>query len=320
MTIVNTIEVDGINVFYRSAGPSSAPVLLLLHGFPSSSFQFRNLIPLLAAKYRVIAPDLPGFGFTSVPDERKYVYTFDSLSNTVEKFLDALSIDKFALYIFDYGAPTAIRLALRSPTRITAIVTQNGNAYDDGFGAAFWKPLQAYWASSTKFSATSPEAQALVPFLSFGTTKWQYTNGVPANLLHRVDPAAYTLDAALLARPGQTEIQLSLFYDYGTNPALYPQFHEYLRKSGVPVLAMWAANDIIFVKPGAEAFKRDVKDVVVKFVDSGHFALETHVQKRSTSFYRSASFKCRNPLVLGIMAGGKLQLILAHRSLQAMYI
>ncbi|KAI0065729.1 alpha/beta-hydrolase [Artomyces pyxidatus] len=276
---LSIIEVDGINVFYRSAGPSSAPVLLLLHGFPSSSFQFRNLIPLLAAKYRVFAPDLPGFGFTSVPDERKYVYTFDSLSNTVEKFLDALSIDKFALYIFDYGAPTAIRLALRSPTRITAIVTQNGNAYDDGFGAAFWKPLTAYWASSTKFSATSPEALALLPYFSFDKTEWQYTNGVPANLLHRVDPAAYNLDAALLTRPGQTEIQLSLFYYYGTNPPLYPQFHEYLRKSGVPVLAMWGANDAVFVKAGAEAFKRDVKDIVVKLVDTGHFALETHVEE-----------------------------------------
>jgi pimeloyl-ACP methyl ester carboxylesterase len=274
---LNTIEADGVKVFYRSAGQPTAPVLLLLHGFPSSSFQFRELIPLLAPKFRVLAPDLPGFGFTEVPAERKYQYTFDNLSLTIEAFLGALKVDKFAVYIFDYGSPTAFRIAVRHPQRVTAIITQNGNAYTEGLGADFWAPLQKYWAAPA-FSASSPEAQAFVPFLSLGPTKWQYTHGVPENLLARVAPEAYTLDAALLAREGQQETQLALFYDYGTNPKLYPVWQEYLRTSRVPVLAIWGANDPIFIKAGAEAFKRDVKDLVVDYVDSGHFALETHVE------------------------------------------
>ncbi|KAI0040941.1 alpha/beta-hydrolase [Auriscalpium vulgare] len=274
---LNSLEVDGLNVFYRAAGSIANPVLLLLHGFPSSSFQFRNLIPLLAVKYRVIAPDLPGFGFTLVPTERDYLHTFNNLSYTVEKFLDALNIEKFALYVFDYGAPVGFRLAIRHPTRVTAIITQNGNAYDEGLGQ-FWEPFRKYWASTTTFTTTSPEALALLPLLTFGPTKQQYTHGVPPALLARIDPAAYTLDTALLARPGQDDVQLSLFYDYGTNLMLYPQFQEYLRTSGVPVLVMWGMNDAIFVKAGAEAYRRDAKDLVMKNVDSGHFALETHVE------------------------------------------
>jgi len=274
---LNTIEADGVKVFYRSAGPPTAPVLLLLHGFPSSSFQFRELIPLLATKFRVLAPDLPGFGFTEVPAERKYQYKFDSLSVTIEAFLDVLKVDKFAVYIFDYGSPTAFRIAVRHPQRVTAIITQNGNAYEEGLGADFWAPLRKYWAAPA-FSASSPDAQALVPFLQLGPTKWQYTHGVPEQLLSRVAPEAYTLDAALLAREGQQETQLALFYDYGTNLGHYPRWQEYLRTSGVPVLALWGRNDPIFVKAGAEAFKRDVKDLVLDYVDSGHFALETHVE------------------------------------------
>jgi len=278
---LNTIQADGVNVFYRSAGQKSSPALLLLHGFPASSFQFRNLIPLLAQSYHVIAPDLPGFGFTDVPEARGYKYTFDSLASTVEAFVDALGIDKFAVYIFDYGAPTAIRVALHHPSRVTAIISQNGNAYDEGFGAEFWAPFRKYWASSETFSTTSPEARAIVPYaLTLDVTKWQYTNGVPQALLSRVDPAAYTLDTALMAREGQDEVQLSLFFDYRTNLALYPKFHEYLRTSGVPVLAMWGANDDIFVKAGAEAFRKDVRPELleVRLVESGHFPLETHVE------------------------------------------
>ncbi|KAF8265706.1 putative hydrolase or acyltransferase of alpha/beta superfamily [Lactarius quietus] len=274
---LNTIEADGVKVFYRSAGPPTAPVLLLLHGFPSSSFQFRELIPLLATKFRILAPDLPGFGFTEVPAERKYQYTFDNLSVTIEAFLDVLKVDKFAVYIFDYGSPTAFRIALRNPKRVTAIITQNGNAYEEGLGADFWAPLRKYWAAPA-FSARSPDAQALLPFLQLGPTKWQYTHGVPEELLARVAPEAYTLDAALLAREGQQETQLALFYDYGTNLGHYPRWQEYLRTSGVPVLALWGRNDPVFVKAGAEAFKRDVKDLVLDYVDSGHFALETHVE------------------------------------------
>jgi len=266
-----------VNVFYRSAGPPTAPVLLLLHGFPASSFQFRELIPLLASKFRVLAPDLPGFGFTEVPAERNYQYTFDSLSVTIEAFLDALNVGKFAVYIFDYGSPTAFRIAVRHPDRVTAIITQNGNVYREGLGKNFWAPLETYWAAPT-YSSTTPEAQALLPFLQLGPTKWQYTNGVPEALQSRIAPEAYTLDAALLTREGASEVQLSLFYDYRTNLQLYPQWQEYLRTSGVPVLALWGANDDIFIKAGAEAFARDVKDLVLDFVDSGHFALETHVE------------------------------------------
>jgi pimeloyl-ACP methyl ester carboxylesterase len=315
---LNTIQANGVNVFYRSAGPPTAPVLLLLHGFPASSFQFRELIPLLASKFRVLAPDLPGFGFTEVPAERNYRYTFDSLAVTIESFLDALNVRKFAVYIFDYGvrtlslslsllplcpriepfmnadsktapqkiklikymllqAPTAFRIAERHSDRVTAIISQNGNAYLEGLGKNFWAPLEAYWAEPT-FSTTSPQAQALLPFLQLGPTKWQYTNGVPEALQSRIAPETYTLDAALLTRESAVEVQLSLFYDYRTNLQAYPRWQEYLRTSGVPVLALWGANDDIFIKAGAEAFARDVKDLVLEFVDSGHFALETHVE------------------------------------------
>ncbi|KAI0296114.1 Alpha/Beta hydrolase protein [Multifurca ochricompacta] len=277
---LNNITVDGVNVFYRSAGSPTAPVLLLLHGFPTSSFQFRQLIPLLAPKFRILAPDLPGFGFTEVPAELKYQFTFDNLSLTIEAFLDALKVDKFAVYIFDYGSPTAFRIAVRHPNRVTAIITQNGNAYEEGLGKDFWKSIKNYWASSSEFTTSSPEAQALVPFLQLGPTKWQYTNGVPEHLLSRIAPETYTLDAALLSREGQTESNLSLFFDYRTNIDSYPRWQEYLRTSGVPVLALWGQNDVIFIKAGAEAFARDVKekDFVLDYVDSGHFPLETHVE------------------------------------------
>jgi pimeloyl-ACP methyl ester carboxylesterase len=269
-TKISTITADGVEVFYRSAGPPSAKVILLLHGFPSSSHMFRNLIPILATRYRVIAPDLPGFGFTIVPPERKYMYTFANLTHTIQAFLDALSIQKFAVYIFDYGAPVALRLALNRPQAITAIVTQNGNAYEEGLGEEFWTPLREYWASDSH----EDKEKLRIAALNFETTKWQYVFGSPHP--EAIPPESYHLDSALLTRLGNHDIQLDLFRDYKNNVALYPRFHEYLEASSVPVLVAWGKNDSIFVAAGAEAYKKHVKDVEVHFLDAGHFALETN--------------------------------------------
>jgi pimeloyl-ACP methyl ester carboxylesterase len=245
-------------------------VVLLLHGFPSSSHMFRNLIPLLSSRYRVIAPDLPGFGFTTVPAERKYEYTFTNLATTIEAFLDALSIEKFAVYIFDYGAPTAFRIALNRPDAITALITQNGNAYEEGLGAEFWAPLQQYWATGDNEVREKIRTAAL----NFETTKWQYTFGSPHP--DSVPPETYHLDTALMLQPGNQDIQLDILYDYRTNVTLYPKFHEWLRSSGVPVLAVWGKNDPIFVPAGAEGYKKDVKDLDIHYLDAPHFALETN--------------------------------------------
>lgn len=270
-TKISTISVnDGLNtnVFYREAGPSApaSPTILLLHGFPSSSHQFRHLIPLLASKgYRVIAPDLPGFGFTEVADG--YEYTFNNIAETIDAFVEGLELKKFAIYIFDYGAPTGLRLALKRPEKVVAIVSQNGNAYKEGFGKDFWAPIKKYWKSSSK-----EDRNALSSALVLSATKWQYTNGNPHAA--SIQPESYTLDQALLDRPGNKEIQLDLFYDYHTNVALYPEFHEYFRTSKVPVLAIWGKNDDIFVKEGTEKFKGDVERLEVRMVDTGHFALE----------------------------------------------
>ncbi|KAI1175171.1 alpha/beta-hydrolase [Nemania sp. FL0916] len=265
----NNVTADGLNIFYREAGAKDAPVILLLHGFPSSSFMFRNLIPLLAGSYRVIAPDLPGYGFTEVPAERGYEYTFANFAKTVGALLDELKIKKFAVYIFDYGAPTGLRLALERPDAVTAIISQNGNAYVEGFGKDFWAPIQKYWDSGSQ-----EDREALRGLLTFDTTKFQYTNGSPHPT--KVEPETYHLDQALMDRPGNKDIQLDLFYDYRTNVGLYPDFQQYFRSSNVPVLAVWGKNDIIFVPPGAEAFKRDVKDLELHFLDTGHFAIETN--------------------------------------------
>lgn len=269
-TQVSTVKADGIDVFYRTAGSPTAPVLLLLHGFPSSSHMFRNLIPLLATRYRVIAPDFPGYGFTNVPAERNYKYTFANLTLTTAAFLDALQIKRFAVYIFDYGAPVTWRLALARPAAIAAIVSQNGNAYTEGLGADFWAPIQAYWDSKSTEHREVLRGAAL----NFGVTKWQYVEGSPHP--DSIPPESYHLDSALLERPGNQEIQLDLFLDYGTNVTLYPDFQKYLRDSGVPVLAVWGKNDQIFIAPGAEAFKKDVKDLEIHYLDAGHFALETN--------------------------------------------
>jgi pimeloyl-ACP methyl ester carboxylesterase len=264
-----TIEVDGLKVFYRESGPKDAPVLLLLHGFPSSSHMFRELMPILASRYRVIAPDLPGFGFTEVPEEHKYIYTFDSFAKTVDAFLDALGLKRYAIYVFDYGAPTGYRLAMAHPERVTAIISQNGNAYEVGLSDA-WNPIQKYWKEPM------PENRdAVRHFLTFEATKWQYTHGVADPSV--IAPESYTLDAALLERPNVKEIQLDIFLNYASNVALYPTFQRYFRESTPPILAIWGKNDPFFLPAGAEAYLRDNSNVTVKLLDTGHFALETHV-------------------------------------------
>jgi pimeloyl-ACP methyl ester carboxylesterase len=267
----HTVAADGVNVFYREAGATDAPVVLLLHGYPTSSHMFRELIPRLAGKYRVIAPDLPGFGFTTVPAERKYHYSFDSLAKTVEAFVEALGLTRYAIYIFDYGAPTGLRLAVAHPERVTAIISQNGNAYEEGLGDA-WDPIKAYWREPSQ-----EHRDALRQFLTLEATKWQYTHGVADP--ESVAPESYTLDAALLERPGMTEIQLDLLLNYASNVALYPKFQEYFRTAQPPLLAIWGKNDPFFIPAGAAAFQRDNPNAVVRMLDTGHFALETHVEE-----------------------------------------
>ncbi|PIL22573.1 hypothetical protein GSI_15262 [Ganoderma sinense ZZ0214-1] len=276
-TQVKTITVDnGVEVFYREAVPtsgkdiSSLPVILLLHGFPSSSFQFRNLIPILATKYRVLAPDLPGYGFTAVPEERRYQYTFESITNTIAAFLDALRIKEFSVYIFDYGAPTALRLALQRPKAIKAIISQNGNAYEEGLGKDFWAPVKKAWEDPSKENFAALEKVTSLPI-----TKWQYENGSPNR--SAIPPETYHLDYYLMTRSGNAKIQLDLLMDYRNNVKLYPEFQKYLREFKPPLLAVWGKNDVIFVPPGAEAFKRDNPNATVKFVDDGHFPLESAV-------------------------------------------
>jgi pimeloyl-ACP methyl ester carboxylesterase len=266
---------DGTSVFYREAGSPSKPTILLLHGFPSSSHQFRNLMPLLSESHHVLAPDFPGFGFTKVPETPAYHYTFASLTNTTTAFLDALKITKFAVYTFDYGAPVAYRIALERPEAITAIVSQNGNAYVEGMDT-FWDPIRALWAADT------PETRKTLVdnVLKFDTTKWQYEYGVTdPELREHIPPETYYLDQALMDRPGQADIQLSFFKDYENNVKLYSKFHEYFRTSGVPILAIWGANDIIFVKEGAKAYSKDCKDFKLVLLDAGHFAIETHTKE-----------------------------------------
>jgi pimeloyl-ACP methyl ester carboxylesterase len=267
----HTVAADGVNVFYREAGAPDAPVVLLLHGYPTSSHMFRELIPRLAGKYRIIAPDLPGFGFTTVPAERNYRYSFASIARTIEAFVDALGLTRYAIYVFDYGAPTGFRLAVAHPERVTAIISQNGNAYEEGLGDA-WDPIKAYWKEPTQ-----EHRDALRQFLTLDANKWQYTHGVPDP--EQVAPETYTLDTALLERPGNTDIQLDLFLDYASNVALYPKFQEYFRTAQPPLLAIWGKNDPFFIPPGAAAYRRDIPNAVVQMLDTGHFALETHVEE-----------------------------------------
>ena len=275
MTSFKTVAVDGLDIFYREAGPQDAPVVLLLHGFPTSSHMFRNLMPMLAQQFRVIAPDLPGFGFSAAPGRGQFTYSFANLARVIDRFTEVVGLERYALYIFDYGAPVGLRLALAHPERITALVSQNGNAYEEGLSAG-WNPIQRYWQEPTLENRT-----ALRDFLKAETTVFQYTYGVTDPSL--VAPEAYTLDSARLDRPGNDEIQLDLFLDYQSNVALYPAFQEYFRTHRPPTLAVWGKNDPFFLPPGAEAFKRDIPAAQVEFFETGHFALETHVREIGTS-------------------------------------
>jgi pimeloyl-ACP methyl ester carboxylesterase len=268
MTRYQHATVEGSKIFYREAGLKTSPTLLLLHGFPSSSHMFRNLIPALADRYRVIAPDLPGFGFSDAPDRKQFRYTFEHLAKVIDSFTQAIGLERYAIYIFDYGAPVGLRLALAHPERVTAIISQNGNAYEEGLSQG-WNPIQKYWKEPTPENRT-----ALRDFLTPEATKSQYLYGVQDETL--VAPEAYQLDSALLARPGNDEMQLDLFLDYASNVALYPKFQEYFRTNQPPLLAVWGKNDPFFLPPGAEAFKRDLPNAEIHFYDTGHFALETH--------------------------------------------
>jgi pimeloyl-ACP methyl ester carboxylesterase len=260
--------VDGINVFYREAGSPTAPAILLLHGFPTSSHMFRNLIPALADRYHVIAPDLPGFGFSDAPDRKQYRYTFEQLAKTIGAFIEKIRLSRFALYVFDYGAPVGFRVALKYADQVTALISQNGNAYEEGLSEG-WNPIQKYWKEPNESNRA-----ALREFLKPEATKWQYSHGVQDTTL--LAPEAYELDSALLARPGNDEIQLDLFLDYASNVALYPKFQEYFRTKRPPTLAVWGDKDPFFLPPGAESFKRDNPNAQVQFFNTGHFALETH--------------------------------------------
>ena len=275
MTYYRTATVEGLKIFYREAGRPDAPTILLLHGFPSSSHMFRDLIPMLADRYHLVAPDLPGFGFSEAPDRSRFPYTFANLAKIVEGFVDALGLGRFAIYIFDYGAPVGLRLALAEPERITAIISQNGNAYEEGLSDG-WNPIQKYWKEPTEANRA-----ALRDFLKPEATRWQYVHGVSDEAA--VAPESYTLDAALLARGGNDEIQLDLFLDYASNVALYPAFQAYFRENQPPILAVWGKNDPFFLPPGARAFQRDVPDAEVRLIETGHFALETHAEEVATA-------------------------------------
>lgn len=269
------LQADGVNIFYREAGDPSHPVLLLLHGFPTSSHQFRHLIPLLADRFHLIAPDLPGFGFTDVPAERHYSWTFDALGQTLTAFVDALGLKRYALYVFDYGAPAGLRLALARPERVSGLISQNGNAYLEGLGEA-WAPVHAYWDDPSEAKGQVVRDTVLTP----EAIKWQYTHGVSDPQL--IAPETYTLDTLLMERPGNKAIQQALFLDYASNLQRYPEFQAFFRQKQLPTLVIWGKHDPFFIPPGAAAWQRDNPQAVVEMLDSGHFALETHTQHIAT--------------------------------------
>lgn len=262
-----TVTVNGVKVFYREAGPKDAPGVLLLHGFPASSHMFRELIPALADRYHVVAPDYPGFGQSDAPPVDRFDYTFDHLSLVVEKLTEQIGLTRYAMYAQDYGAPVGYRLAVRHPERVTAVVVQNGNAYQEGIDNDFWKPIKAYWADRSEANA-----KPLRDSLKLSATRWQYTEGTRD--VTALSPDAWTLDQALLDRPGNAEIQLALFYDYRVNPQRYPAWQAYFREHQPPTLVVWGKNDQIFPPAGAEPYKRDLKRIEFHLLDTGHFALE----------------------------------------------
>jgi len=276
-----TAKVDGLNVFYREAGKAGQPKLLLLHGFPTSSHMFRDLIPLLADRFHIVAPDLPGFGKTDLPPRSEFKYTFENIANVIDRFTGVVGFDKFAVYIFDYGAPTGLRIALKRPERITAIISQNGNAYEEGLSDG-WNPIRAYWKDPS-----NANREALRAFLTPETTLWQYTHGVKD--VSVVSPDGYSLDNYYMERKGAHEAQLDMFGDYKSNVALYPEFQKYFRTQKPKLLAVWGKNDPFFLPPGAEAYKRDNPNAKVEFFETGHFALETHVQEIAESIRKFLS-------------------------------
>lgn len=265
-----TTKVGDLDIFYREAGPKDAPAILLLHGFPTSSQMFRNLIPALADKYRVVAPDYPGYGHSSMPSHDKFAYTFDNLAKVIDEFTEKLGMTKYAIYVQDYGAPIGYRLASGHPERITAIVVQNGNAYDEGLDNEFWQPIKEYWKEPT----SQVKRDAIRNLLTYEATKWQYTHGVKHP--ERVSPDGAAHDQFLLDRPGNDEIQLDLFLSYGSNPPLYPKWQDYFRRHQPPMLIIWGKNDKIFPAAGAEPYKRDLKKLEFHLLDAGHFALESN--------------------------------------------
>jgi pimeloyl-ACP methyl ester carboxylesterase len=263
-----TADVDGHAIFYREAGDPSRPTLLLLHGFPSLGHMFRDLIPLLAERFHLVAPDLPGFGLSEIKPRSTFTYTFDALARVINRFTEVIGLDRYALYVFDYGAPTGFRLAMAHPERVTAIVSQNGNAYEEGLSAG-WDPIQRYWREPTE-----ENRHALRSLLTPASIRWQHEHGVPDT--RAVSPDGSALDAYYIARPDVDEIQLDLFGDYASNVALYPAFQAYFREYQPPLLAIWGKNDPFFLPPGAEAYRRDLPHAEIRFLDTGHFALETH--------------------------------------------
>lgn len=261
-----TIEIDGLEIFYREAGPEGAPTILLLHGFPTSSHMFRNLIPALADQFHLVAPDYPGYGNSAMPSMDEFDYTFDRMAEVVEKLTDKLELKKYSIYLMDYGAPVGFRLAAKYPDRVQALIVQNGNAYEEGL-REFWDPIKKYWKDPTPQNEV-----ALRGLLTIGATKWQYTHGVREK--EAISPDNWTIDQSLLDRPGNSEIQIAMFYDYRTNVPLYPQWQEYFRKHQPPTLIVWGKNDPIFPEEGAHPYKRDLENLDFHVLDTGHFALE----------------------------------------------
>ena len=268
-----TVKIGDLDIFYREAGPNDAPAILLLHGFPTSSQMFRNLIPLLAGEYHLVAPDYPGYGHSSMPSRDQFPYTFDNLAKMIDEFTEKVGLSKYALYVQDYGAPVGYRLAAKHPERVTAIVAQNGNAYDEGLDNPFWEPIKAYWREPTSHE----KRDALRNFLTYDATRWQYSHGVKNPELVSPDGPAH--DQFLLDRPGNDEIQLDLFLSYGSNPPLYPAWQSYFRTHQPPMLIAWGTHDQIFPAAGAEPYKRDLKMLEYHLLDAGHFALETNVDE-----------------------------------------